>query len=34
VRVSLALFADDTAIMGVKSEIENGVRAVKEVTNQ
>ena len=34
VRVSLALFADDTTIVGVKSEIENGVRVVKEVMNQ
>jgi hypothetical protein len=32
--VSLALFADDTTIVGVKSEIENGVRTVKKVVNQ
>jgi hypothetical protein len=34
VKVSLALFADDTTIVGVKSEIDSGVRAVKEVMNQ
>lgn len=34
VRVSSALFADDTTILGMKGEIDEGVRAVKVVMNK
>ena len=33
-RVTSALFADDTTIVGMSGEIDEGVRAVKEVMNK
>ena len=32
-KISLSLFADDTTIIGTKDEIEQGVTAVKSITN-